>query len=229
MNKKIIYIADDEESIRVLLKQYLEKEGYEIHAFIDGETILKAFQEKECHMMIIDIRMPNMDGYSLCREIRAISNIPIIIVSAKDDEIDRILGLELGGDDYLNKPFSLRELAIRIKKIFSRTQGLKEIGNADNILQCKDLILLRESRCILKEGAEVAVTTKEFELLALFMENKNKALTRNQIIEMIWGYEYIGDTRQVDDLIRRVRKKFMDEGILCEIQTIWGYGYKMSE
>lgn len=234
MESKIIYIADDEESIRVLLKQYLQKEGYEVYTFVDGEEVLNAFKENPCDMMIMDIRMPNMDGYTLCRNIRAISNIPIIIVSAKDDEIDRILGLELGGDDYLNKPFSLRELAIRIRKIFNRMGKDVPTSNANSInvqdtLICKNLTLLKESRCVLKDDKEMIVTNKEFELLLLFATNKNKALTRDQITEKIWGYEYIGNTRQVDDLIRRVRKKLMDEGALCEIQTIWGYGYKMSE
>jgi len=228
MDKKLVYVADDEQTIRDLLKQYLEKEDYSVETYPDGKQLLDAFNKKACDMLVIDIMMPHMDGYTLCKEIRKKSDVPIIIVSAKDDEIDRILGLELGGDDYLSKPFSPRELIIRMKKIFKRMAPSATLPQSLDKLICKDIILLKDRRTVLKDEVQISVTTKEFELLCLFIENINIAFSRDKITEHIWGYDYIGDTRQVDDLIKRLRKKMILAGTICQIETVWGYGYKIS-
>lgn len=230
MEQKLIYVVDDEKQIRELLKTYLEKEGYKVELFKDGQEVLDAFKEQSCGMLIIDIMMPNVDGYTLCREIRKTSEVPIIIVSAKDEEIDRILGLELGSDDYIAKPFSPRELVVRVKNIFrrmNRVQAPVEEVHVDQ-LQCKDLIIIKENRTVLIDNKEIKVTSKEFDLLCLLIENKNMAFSRDTIIERIWGYDYFGETRQVDHLIKRLRKKMLEVNAQCQIETVWGYGYKIS-
>lgn len=229
MDNKLIYVVDDEKQIRELLKTYLQKEGYNVELYKDGEEVLEAFLKKPCDMLIIDIMMPNMDGYTLCREIRKKSEVPMIMVSAKDEEIDRILGLELGSDDYLSKPFSPRELIVRVKNIFKRTQYMSKPKEDEHKLVCKDISVVKDKRIVLKDDVEINVTTKEFELLCLFIENKNIAFSREKIIEHIWGYDYLGETRQVDDLVKRIRKKMLIAKSECKIETVWGYGYKINE
>lgn len=171
--------------------------------------------------------MPNMSGYELCRAIRDISNVPIIMISAKDEEIDKILGLELGSDDYISKPFSLREITIKVRNMLRRANN--QCVNTSEKLVLKDLEIIKSRRSILIHGQEFKVTTKEYELLKLLIENKNKPFSRESIIEKVWGYEYYGDTRQVDHLIKRLRKKMLLEGSECKIETLWGYGYKVSD
>ncbi|WP_105615220.1 response regulator transcription factor [Vallitalea okinawensis] len=231
MEQRLLYVVDDEKQIRELLKTYLEKEGYKVELFEDGQEVLDRFSEQTCDMLIIDIMMPNVDGYTLCREIRKTSEVPIIIVSAKDEEIDRILGLELGSDDYISKPFSPRELIVRVKNIFRRInrsqQATPKEVDVDQI-HCKDLIISKENRTVLIDHKEIKVTSKEFDLLFLLIKNKNMAFSRDTIIERIWGYDYFGETRQVDHLIKRLRKKMLEANAQCQIETVWGYGYKIS-
>lgn len=230
MEKKLIYVVDDEKQIRELLKTYIEKEGYIVKLFKDGQEVLDAFNEKPSDMLIIDIMMPKVDGYTVCREIRKTSEVPIIFVSAKDDEIDRILGLELGSDDYIAKPFSPRELVVRVKNIFRRmtkSQPTLQENQVDKLV-CEDISILVKKRQVLIDNMELKVTSKEFDLLVLFIKNKNIAFSREKIIEHIWGYDYFGDTRQVDHLIKRLRKKMLVAKVRCQIETVWGYGYKVS-
>ncbi len=227
MKKKRIYIVDDEQNIRDLIKSYLLKEGYEAEIFSDGLDVFTKFQKEPCDMLVIDIMMPNMDGYTLCKNIRRISDVPIIIVSAKDEEIDRILGLELGSDDYLSKPFSVRELVVRMKNIFRRIdkQGAKQ----ENKIYCVDIEIFPNERRVVKDNCEIEMTSKEYELLYYLVTNKNRVFTRNQLIQGIWGYDHIGDTRAIDNLVKRIRKKLLEIGSKVEIVTVWGYGYKICE
>jgi len=227
--KKLIYVVDDEQNIRELLKKYLDAQGFEVEAFDSGRSVLSAFREKECDMMVIDIMMPEMDGYTLCRELRKTSNIPIIMISAKDEEIDRVLGLELGSDDYISKPFQPRELVARIRSVFRRSVGTKEDKNNDKKLTAVDITIYLDERKVLRGDTEIDLTSKEYGLLVYLVENKNKVFKREQLITEIWGYDFIGDTRAVDDLVKRIRKKTLDAGAKMEIKTVWGYGYKVVE
>jgi DNA-binding response OmpR family regulator len=230
MKTRLIYVIDDEQNIRELIKSYLVKEGFEVAVFSDGESALAGFHARKADMLIIDIMMHGMDGYSLCREIRKTSDVPIIIVSAKGDEIDRILGLELGSDDYISKPFSPRELVVRVKAVFRRIRDDSgEPVNSDTGIKCADVILLPDQRKVEREGAEIELTAKEYELLLYLVKNKNRVYTRDQLLTSIWSYEYIGDTRAIDDLVKRLRKKLGDAGSLLKITTVWGFGYKISE
>jgi len=182
-------------------------------------------------MMIIDVTMPIMDGYTLCREIRKTSEIPIIMVSARDDEIDRVLGLELGSDDYISKPFSPRELVIRVKNIFKRLQPKINPPNSsiDEIITCKDITLNITQRTVYCAQKSIELTSKEYDLFCFLLQNINHPFSREQMIERIWGYDYIGETRTIDDLVKRLRKKINESGSIVEISTVWGFGYKISD
>lgn len=231
MRNRLIYVVDDEEKIRGLIKTYLIKEGYDVEVFSDGASAFQAFMTKQPDMLIIDIMMPGMDGYSLCREVRKNSDVPIIMVSAKDDEIDRILGLELGSDDYISKPFSPRELVVRVKTIFRRIRGEEPVAveAVKNQLKCQDIVVLPDERRIVKDEKDIDFTAKEYDFVFYLIKNKNKVFTREQLINSIWGYDYIGDTRAIDDLVKRVRKKLTQVDSKLEIITVWGYGYKIVE
>lgn len=229
MNNKLIYVVDDEEYIRELLKNYLEKEEYNVCTYNDGLEALNAFQIQPCDMLIIDVMMPNMDGFSLCKNIRSVSDIPIIIISAKNDEIDRILGLEFGSDDYIAKPFSPRELVVRVRNMFRRLSPIPTSINNPGIVSYKDIRIFQKNRTLFINDHEIKLTYKEFELINLLLINLNIAFSREKIIESIWGYDYIGDTRQVDDLVKRIRKKLLLNNSEVKIDTIWGYGYKISK
>lgn len=233
--KKKIYVVDDDETIRLIVMRYLAKEGYEVQGFGDGESVLAAYANQPPDMLILDIMMPGIDGLEVCRKIRAESQIPIIMVSAKDDEVDRIVGLELGSDDYLSKPFSPRELLARVKTVFRRFHvGLQQqaqvLGSQapdTEHLVMRDLQLFPEERRAVCQGEDVPLTTKEYDLLFFFARHINKAFTRQQLLTQVWGYDYIGDERAIDDLVKRLRKKLKASGSDCEIKTVWGYGYKV--
>lgn len=224
---KIIYIADDDINVCEILNKQLSNEGYKVCVFYDGKTLLDMFIRKPCDLVITDIMMPIMNGYELCKKIREKSEIPIIMLSAKSEEIDRILGLELGSDDYISKPFSLREISIKVRNMLRRSN--KNIEDNDKYLRCKDLKMDINSREIFINNQVLNATTKEFELLKLLIENRNQAFSREHIIEKIWGYDYFGEVRQVDHLIKRLRKKMLLLEAECSIETIWGYGYKVRD
>ena len=224
---KKIYIVDDEKRIRDLIRAYLEKEGYEIRDFSDALSALDAFKTQPCDMLVIDIMMPGTDGLELCRRIRKDSDVPIIIVSARDEEIDRILGLELGSDDYISKPFSPRELVIRIKNIFRRLTPAEK-PYSDEIFSSYDIEINDSMHLVNINGKEIDFTGKEYALLSVFVKNPGRAYSREQLISSIWGYDYIGDVRPVDDLVKRIRKKLSLAESTMEILTVWGFGYKSS-
>ena len=220
-----IFIVDDEKRIRDLIRAYLEKEGYLVMDFDNADSAYSSFISSPCDMLIVDVMMPGTNGLDLCRKIRARSNVPIIIVSARDEEIDRILGLELGSDDYISKPFSPRELLVRMKNIFRRTDGDDSTADKE-IHSFEDVEINIPFHTVSINGTEVSFTAKEFDLLLLFVSNPRRAFSREQLIDRIWGYEYIGDVRPVDDLVKRIRRKLRDSGSSMEIATVWGYGYK---
>ena len=218
---KTVYIVDDEANIRDLIKKYLVKEGFRAEAFSCAEDVLSAVRREQPDLFVLDITMPGMDGLELCRAIRKDGDTPIIFVSARGEELDRVLGLELGADDYLAKPFSPRELLARIKNILRRAAAPPRSG----IKYLKELAFHTDERRITLNGREIELTPKEYELLVFLAGNVSRAFSRDQLLDHIWGFDYVGDIRAVDDLIKRVRKKIKESSV--EIHTVWGYGYKL--
>lgn len=223
--KKIV-VVDDEKRIREIIVMYLVKEGYEVADFDNADEAYEYFKNNHIDLMVLDIMMRGTNGLDLCKKIRRESDIPIIFVSARNEELDRILGLELGADDYLSKPFSVRELIVRIKNILKRSETI--VGHKDeSILNVKELSIYPDQRIVKIIDKEIPLTTKEYEVLKYLVENKGYPLSRDKIIQNIWGYEYDGYDRNVDDTVKRLRKKLKESGSSVEIQTVWGFGYKV--
>jgi DNA-binding response OmpR family regulator len=223
---KHIFVVDDEQNIRDLIKKYLEKEGYAVTTFEDGLSILSKIHEKNPDLIVLDINMPGIDGIELCKEIRKHSEVPIVFVTARDDEFDRIIGLEIGADDYLSKPFSPRELMVRIKNIFKR---MNKAETQVMHLTVKDVSVVSEKREVLVGDVPLKLTTKEYELFEFLATNAGLPFTREGLIEKVWGYDYLGDIRVIDDLVKRLRKKLKAENAELTIETVWGYGYKIEK
>ncbi|SNZ16788.1 two-component system, OmpR family, response regulator CssR [Terribacillus aidingensis] len=221
-----IIVVEDDPNIRNIVEAYLKKEGYRISVAETAELALELAEKEVPDMWIMDIMLPGMDGYALCNKIRQTSEVPIIIISAKDEEIDRILGLELGGDDYLTKPFSPRELVARVKRLFKRwnpqTQPDMQAAVKQMDLEAGDLQLHLGERRVYWHEEEVEVTAKEFEMIVILVQNPNRAFSRDELLTQVWGEDYFGSDRAVDDLVKRLRKKM--EGI--PIETVWGFGYR---
>lgn len=224
---KHIFIVDDEKGIRDIVRKYLEKENYQVTTFFDGSTVLEEIIRLKPDLIVLDIMMPHTDGLEICKQIRKKYDIPIIFISAKGEEIDRIIGLEIGADDYLVKPFSPRELVVRIKNILRRSD--KTLDNQPSIIQYKDIYIDEASRSIKVNQIDLKLTLKEYEVLGLLVSHNNIPFSRDQILEKIWGYDFVGETRVVDDIIKRLRKKLTDSGSQVEIITVWGYGYKIGD
>ena len=224
MSKKI-YLVEDEISLNLLLEKYLQREGYEVTTFSNGNSAISRIEDLP-DIWILDIMLPDIDGYEIIKAIKAYNkNTPVIFMSARNEELDRVVGLELGSDDYLSKPFLPRELIIRTNKLLERISGMDKDDNpqiSDDLNMCGYRISKRQ-RTVFIGNVEVVLTKKEFELLNYFIENKNNLMSREQILDTVWGDDYFGSDRVVDDVIRRLRKK-MDE---FTIETVYGYGYKL--
>ncbi|WP_138418957.1 response regulator transcription factor [Aquibacillus sediminis] len=219
-----IYVVEDDPNIRDIVSAYLSKEGYQLSLANNAEDAWELSQNDPPDMWILDIMLPGMDGYELCKKIRQTSEVPIIIISAKDDEVDKILGLELGSDDYLTKPFSPRELVARVKRLFKRVDKLLQIEpSATGEMQQGHLILDTSGRRVFWYEQEVEVTAKEFDMLSILVRHQNRAFSREELLALIWGEDYFGSDRAVDDLIKRLRKKL--DGL--PVETVWGYGYRL--
>ncbi|WHH58744.1 response regulator transcription factor [Petroclostridium sp. X23] len=228
-DKKLIYIADDEVNICNIIKSFLNKEGYEVEIFHDGYSILEAFNTKPADMLLIDIMMPQIDGFSLCASIRQKSSVPIIIVSAKDTEPDKIAGLTLGSDDYLTKPFSPMELIARINSIFRRIQLDKNnIGNG-NLIKILDISINPNTKQADCKGKNLGLTGMEFLLLYYLAKNKDRAVSRSELLDKVWGFENEVETRATDDMVKRIRRKLSDAGSMVRIDTVWGFGFKLED
>jgi len=218
-----IYLVEDEKSLNILLDKYLQREGYEVTTFFNGNSALERIKDMP-DLWILDIMLPDIDGYQLIKAIKAENNkTPVIFMSARNEELDRVVGLELGSDDYLSKPFLPRELIIRTNKIVERLYGKEKIDILDKTVSISEYTINQSQRTVLQGGAEIQLTNKEFELLLYFVENINHLVSREQILLKIWGDNYYGSDRVVDDTIRRLRKK-MDK---LTIDTVYGYGYKL--
>lgn len=227
---KTILIVDDEEHILELIKFNLEREGYNVLLCDNGEDSIHMIQNNAVDLAILDLMLPGISGIEVCKRLRmdGFENLPVIMLTAKSEETDRILGLELGADDYITKPFSVRELIARIKAVLRRSEGRQEIkDNKDKKITVKDLIINIETHTVTINGDQIELTLKEFELLKILSENRGKVLSRNFLLDEIWGYEYFGETRTVDVHIRHLRKKIGDNKLNEYIETIRGVGYKM--
>jgi len=224
---KHIFVVDDERNIRDLIKKYVEKEGYTVTLFENGQDVASEIKRLKPDLLVLDIMMPGVDGLELCKEIRKHSEIPIIFVSARDEELDRILGLELGADDYLSKPFSPRELVVRIKNIFRRLEKSSQVKGEE--LTAKDIKVESHRRYIEKDGTELKLTVKEYDLLEFMIRNKNMPFTREQLLEKVWGYDYMGETNVTDVYIRYLRSKLDQKYGVDLIKTVRGVGYKMTD
>lgn len=221
---KHVFVIDDEKNIRDILQKYIESQGYKVTLFDNGVNVILEIGRLKPDLLVLDIMMPCVDGIELCKQIRKTSEIPIIFVTAKNEELDRVLGLEIGADDYLSKPFSPRELVARIKNIFRRLERKPPLSE---IIELKDLTLHKERRILQKEGKEIKLTTKEYDLFEFMADNPLLPFTRDQLTQKVWGYDYYGEERLVDDLVKRIRKKLADHNSNVQITTVWGYGYRL--
>lgn len=217
-------MVDDEENIRLLISQYLQNEGFAVESFTTVEELSGRLESGYPDMLILDIMLPGQNGLEFCREIRQKSGVPIIFISARRKALDRITGLEMGGDDYLPKPFSPRELIARVRSVLRRTAAPPDL---QKFILVGNLKLIPGDRLILVEEQELTVTTKEYELLALLIHNPQRTFNRQELLDRVWGFDYDGSDRAVDDLIKRLRKKLKESGSTTNVQTIWGYGYRL--
>ena len=230
ISKQKVLIVDDDNNIAELISLYLTKECFETEIVNDGEEALNVFMTFNPDIILLDLMLPGIDGYQVCREIRRDSNVPIIMLSAKGEVFDKVLGLELGADDYIIKPFDSKELVARVKAILRRTAVPAPAPSVthDKNQQCieyKDLVVNLTNYSVLYMGHNVDMPPKELELLYFLASSPNHVFTREQLLDNIWGYEYFGDTRTVDVHIKRLREKIKDHR-QWKISTVWGIGYK---
>lgn len=220
-----IYIADDEQNIRELIATFLKSDGFEVYTFENGDKLLTAFSEKPADMVILDIMMPGQDGLTLCTKIREKSNVPIIIVSARDSELDRITGITLGSDDYLTKPFSPMELVARVKAIFRRLERT-EMDNV-SIFNLGNMELNISTRSAKINQNSFEMTPTEFALITYLFDNRKRAISRGELLKNVWKYDFEVDTRATDDVVKRLRKKLLVANSTVKIAPVWGFGYKL--
>ncbi|HLU10783.1 MAG TPA: response regulator transcription factor [Oceanobacillus sp.] len=219
-----ILIVDDEQHIIDLAKMYLEVEGFKTASATDGKTALQMILDDTPQLIVLDLMLPGMDGWEVCRRVRAESDVPIIMLTARSDDIDRIVGLELGADDYLTKPFNPRELVARVKAILRRTER-KPTAPTDTVLTFGNLSIYPERRIVTVDGKPVSLRVKEFDLLLTLAENKGVVFTREKLLDVVWGYDFAGETRTVDVHIAHLRHKL--KGMRPTIETVWGVGYRL--
>ena len=227
-SKQKILIVDDDVNIAELISLYLNKECYDTQIAYDGEEALETFESFAPNLILLDLMLPGMDGYQVCRELRSKSQVPIIMLSAKGETFDKVLGLELGADDYMIKPFDTKELVARVKAVLRRYQPARPAAvptQTGKFVEYPDLTINLTNYSVLYMGHPVEMPPKELELLYFLASSPNQVFTREQLLDHIWGYEYIGDTRTVDVHIKRLREKIKDHQD-WSISTVWGIGYK---
>jgi DNA-binding response OmpR family regulator len=223
-SKPKILVVDDDVNICELIRLYLEKEGFTVDLAYDGDKAIQVFKKEAPSLVILDIMLPGKDGWQVCREIRQISNIPIIMLSAKGETFDKVLGLELGADDYIIKPFEAKELIARIKAVLRRYEV--KSNNNDKEIIFPNLVIDLSTYKLKVSGNEMEIPPKELELLYFLASNPNKVFTREQLLEEVWGFDYFGDSRTVDVHVKRLREKIEKEEQTWGIKTVWGVGYK---
>ena len=219
---KTILIVEDDGNIRELLRLYLTQEGYTVETAQDGAEGLRCFKQLHPDLVLLDLMMPVMDGTQVIREIRAVSKTPVIMLTAKAETFDKVTGLELGADDYVTKPFEMRELIARVRAVLRRFDD----GDSSEKLEFPDLIIDKQSYTITVKGEKMEIPPKEIELLHFLASSPNRVFTRAQLLDDVWGFDYFGDTRTVDVHVKRLREKLQDTSDKWEIKTVWGVGYK---
>ncbi len=229
VNKQKILIVDDDENIAELISLYLTKECFDTMMVHDGEQALAAFDTYHPNLILLDLMLPGIDGYQVCREVRTRSGAPIIMLSAKGEVFDKVLGLELGADDYIMKPFDPKELVARVRAVLRRYQAIpKQEASAEakgKVVEYPGITINLTNYSVIVDGQNVEMPPKELELLYFLASSPNQVFTREQLLDQIWGYEYIGDTRTVDVHIKRLREKIRDHS-KWSLSTVWGIGYK---
>ena len=221
MDKIKILVVDDESRMRKLVKDFLEREGFEVLEAGDGMEAMEIFyEEKEIALIILDVMMPKMDGWQVCREVRQSSKVPIIMLTARSEERDELQGFDLGIDEYISKPFSPKILVARVEAVLRRTHGI----DASSVMDAGGIEIDKSAHMVKIDGKETDLSFKEFELLTYFVENQGIALSREKILNNVWNYDYFGDARTIDTHVKKLRNKLGDKGNY--IKTIWGMGYK---
>ena len=222
---KLIYIADDEDNIRNLVKTFLINDGYDVKDFPNGDLLLEEFNKKEADLVILDIMMPGSDGFEICTKLRKKSIVPIIMLTARDSDIDYITGLTLGSDDYFTKPFSPMSLVMRVKAIFRRI----DFENNQRIDTCElrfgDITINQNNKIVTYNGNNIDLTPNEYNLLTYLFEHKERAVSRDELLNKVWGYNSEVETRAADDTVKRLRKKISCTNVL--IETVWGFGFRL--
>jgi len=217
-------VVDDEEPVCTLVRMYLENEGFAVDVATDGEEALVRVKSGNIRLVLLDLMLPGLDGWTVCREIRKFSTVPIVMLTAKGEELDRVLGLELGADDYMAKPFSPRELVARVKAVLRRTE---QAGFGERtLLEFPELVIDCNANRVEVSGREVQLTPKEFQLLKFLASRPHQVFTRDYLLEKVWDYNYVGDGRTVDTHIKRLREKLKTESGRTYLKTVWGKGYK---
>ena len=221
MDKVKILVVDDESRMRKLVRDFLEREGYEVLEAGDGmEAIDLFYEEKKIALCILDVMMPKMDGWQVCKEIRSLSKVPIIMLTARGEEHDELKGFQLGADEYISKPFSPKILVARVGALLKRANVI----GSEEVLSAGGITIDKGAHRVLVDGEQIDLSVKEFELLTYFIQNQNMALSREKILNNVWDYDYFGDARTIDTHVKKLRSKMGDKGEY--IHTIWGMGYK---
>jgi len=223
MTKTRILVVDDDVNICELIRLYLEKENFEVFTAYDGNNALKVFRESAPGIVILDIMLPGLDGWQVLKEMRKVSSIPIIMLTAKGETFDKVLGLELGADDYIVKPFDTKELVARVKAVLRRYEH-KDFGTQEVIYP--NLVINKSNYTVKLNGKDIELPPKELELLYFLASNPNKVFTREQLLEHVWGFDFYGDSRTVDVHIKRLREKIKSQNQIWQLKTVWSVGYK---
>jgi len=224
-----IYIADDEKNIREVVKLFLESEGYQVSDFEDGSQLLTSFEEVPADLIILDIMMPGMSGFEVCKRLREISTVPIIMLTARDSDLDYATGINLGSDDYFTKPFSAMSLVMRVKAIFRRIayEKAQQTQSDAVVLSFGDLKIEEYNKQAYVGHHPIELTPNEYNLLLYLVKHKERAVSRDELLDQVWGYDSEVETRAADDAVRRLRKKIADSTVY--IDTIWGFGFRLKE
>lgn len=223
---KLIYIADDDANIRKLVKGFLDRDGYEVEAFPDGELLLERFREREPDLVILDVMMPGRDGFLITEAIRRDSTVPIIMLTARDTETDLVLGIQMGSDDYLTKPFSPTTLTMKVRALFRRIEMDHGTVRKEELI-FEDIRIIPEQKLVTIAGEAVDLAPNEYALLEYLIENQDRAVSREELLDKVWGYTVAVETRVTDDTLKRLRRKIRDSAVI--IETVWGFGFRLKK
>jgi DNA-binding response OmpR family regulator len=222
-----ILVVDDDPYICELVTLYLNKDGFEVKVASDGEQCLSIFKKETIHLIVLDIMIPQANGWEVCKKIRTISKVPILMLSAKGENQDKVEGLTIGADDYVVKPFDPNELVARVHSLIRRSYEYPRPNSSLSVIKIGNLRIDQQSVAVTISEEHVELTPREYKLLLMFAKHQNQVLTRQQLLDQVWGEDYFGDDRVVDVFVKRLRKKLVDDKCVWEIQTIWGTGYKL--